>query len=97
MESKRLLFEVPFILICIFVSVFLSFCVRKIEADNKEIPLPELAEILLLELDAINKLDRELRFDSKENWNNKFNVYLERKRSDNSDFSQHHKTIRAIK
>ena len=67
MEFKRLLFEIPFILICIFVSVVLSFFVRKIE-DDKDIPLPELAEMLLLELEKINGMDISLRVDAKQHW-----------------------------
>jgi len=91
-----LLFEVPFILICIFVSVFLSFLVRKIEED-KEIPLPELAEKLLLELDEVNQLEATTRVLAKKQWKDKYEVYLERKKMDLSKDKSKINKIRAVK
>ncbi|WP_042149452.1 hypothetical protein [Pseudoalteromonas sp. '520P1 No. 423'] len=60
-------------------------------------PLPELAEILLLELEKINSMDVNLRVEAKQHWDDKFNIYLERKRLDTTKNQHQNLKIRAIK
>ena len=59
--------------------------------------MPELAEMLLLELEKINGMDISLRVDAKQHWDEKFNIYLERKRLDDSKNQHFNLKIRAIK
>ena len=91
-------FEVPFVLIISIVACVIVFKIKKIEyIEDKAIPLPELAEILLLELEKINSMDISLRVDAKQHWDDKFNIYLERKRLDTTKNQHPNLKIRAIK
>ena len=53
--------------------------------------------MLLLELEKINSMDISLRVDAKQHWDDKFNIYLERKRLDTSKNQHPNLKIRAIK
>jgi hypothetical protein len=76
----------------------LSFKCRDYEyKEDNEIPLPELAEKLLLELEVINKLPVDTRGEAKEAWNAKFNNYLERKQLEKSEVVNSTVELRAIK
>lgn len=98
-----MLFEIPFILICITVCLVLCLFPRKIEINeqylffDKNMPLPELAEWLLIELDEINQLEPSIRVVRKKQWKDRYEAYLERKKIDLLKNSSKENTIRAIK
>lgn len=73
-------FEIPFVIALSFVAIFIVFKINKIQfIEGGEVPLPELAEDLLLELKEINNLDVNLRKEAKKKWNDRFNIYHQRK------------------
>ena len=53
--------------------------------------------MLLLELEKINSMDISLRVDAKQHLDEKFNIYLERKRLDDSKNQHQNLKIRVIK
>lgn len=91
-------FEVPFVLIVSIVACVIVFKIKAIEyTQNKDIPLPELAEKLLSELEVINKLPVDVRKNKKKEWNEKFNSYLERKKLEKPELASSPVKLRAIK
>lgn len=91
-------FEVPFVIVLCIIALVIVFKINKIQhVNNDDIPLPELAEKLLLELEKINCLDIELRKNAKNNWNIRFAIYLERKRLTSSKNREYKFKVRVIK
>jgi len=74
-------FEVPFVIALCIVALVIVFKINKIQhIESDDIPLPELAHNLLQELSEINFLPASVRKEAKDEWNGRFESYLERKK-----------------
>lgn len=74
--------ELPLALLC-FILVFLIFFFVLKEQDEQDMPLGELAMLLLSEYQAIKLLPIEKRVEAKCLWDIKFDLYQQRLQKEN--------------